>query len=396
VNQYLRKLESLLSEPVASVLEKERTAFDCELAKSEGRLVLVGAGNLGRRALSCLRSAGITPLAFTDNGRDLWGTEVDNVPILSPEVAAERFGRSALFVVTIWSPGHRYADTRQRLLGLGCRNVICATRLRWKFADQLLPDYCQDLPHKVYEQASSVLEAASLMADDFSREQYLHQVRWRALGDFGELSPPQPHQYFPDGLFRLLPREVFIDCGAYDGITIRRFLKRSREFLRIYAIDADPSNYKQLVRTISALPDRDRIESHYLAVGAKHDRVRFQSTGTVQAAVSSNGDIEVEQVPLDDLLKGAEPTFIKMDIEGAELGALEGARHLIRQSQPLLAVCVYHTPSDLWRIPLKIHELAPRHALYLRPHVEDGWDLVCYAIPPERVSAMAVSATTSS
>ena len=385
MNEHLRELEALLSEPVASVREKERMAFDRELARCEGRLVLVGAGNFGRRALSCLRSAGIAPLAFTDNGRALWGTDVDNLPVLSPEVAAERFGASALFVVAIWSPGHRYADTRQQLLRMGCRNVICATRLRWKFADLLLPDYCQDLPHKVYQQASSVLEAAALMADDFSRQEFLRQVRWRALGDFGELSPPQPHQYFPDGLFCLSPEEVFVDCGAYDGITIRRFLKRTPGFLRICAIDADPRNYKQLVRTISILPERDRIETYLLAVGADRGRVRFRSTGTVQAAVSRDGDIEVEQVPLDELLRGAEPTFIKMDIEGAELGALEGARHLIRQSQPLLAVCVYHTPSDLWRIPLKIHELAPKHSLYLRPHVEDGWDLVCYGIPSERL-----------
>jgi FkbM family methyltransferase len=385
MNQYLSELESLLSEPVASVRKREGTAFDRELAKCEGRLVLVGAGNLGRRALSCLRSAGIRPLAFTDNGRALWGTEVDDLPVLSPEVAAEQFGSSALFVVTIWSPGHRYAATREQLHRIGCRNVICATRLRWKFSDLLLPDYCQDLPHKVYEHSRSVLEAAALMADDFSRAEFLRQVRWRALGDFGELSPPQPNQYFPDGLFRLSPQEVFVDCGAYDGVTVRRFLKRTPGFLRIFAIDADPRNYKQLCRTISALPERDRIEIYHLAVGADHSTVRFQSTGTVQAAVSSSGDVEVEQVPLDELLKGTKPTFIKMDIEGAELGALEGARNLISGSQPLLAVCVYHTPTDLWRIPLKIHELAPKHSLYLRPHVEDGWDLVCYAIPAERL-----------
>jgi len=388
VNEYLRELESLLSEPLASVRDRECTAFDRELAKCEGRLVLFGAGNFGCRALSCLRSAGITPLAFADNKPALWGTELDRIPVLSPEDAAERFGSSALFVVTVWSPGHRYANTLEQLLGLGCRNVTCATRLRWKFADLLLPDYCQDLPHKVYEQASSVLEAAGLMGDDFSRKEYLCQVRWRALGDFGELPPPQPHQYFPDGLFRLSPQEVFVDCGAYDGVTIRRFLKRTPGFLRICAIDADPRNYKQLVRTISTLAERNRIEAHHLAVGAERAMVRFQSTGTVQAAVASDGNIEVEQVPLDELLKGAEPTFIKMDIEGAELGALEGARNLIRQCEPVLAVCVYHTPTDLWRIPLKIHQLVPKHSVYLRPHVEDGWDVVCYAIPSERLVQM--------
>jgi FkbM family methyltransferase len=387
MNEYLQTFESFLSEPVATVREREQTAFDSELAKCEGRLVLVGAGNFGRAALSCLRSAGIAPLAFADNARALWGTEVDNVPVLSPEVAAERFGSSALFVVTIWSPGHRYSETREQLSRMSCRHVICSTRLRWKFADRLLPDYCQDLPHKVYENAGLVLQAAALMADDFSRQEFLRQVRWRALGDFGELGPPNPHQYFPDGLFRLSSHEVFVDCGAYDGVTLRRFLKRTPGYLRIFAIDADPTNYEHLCRTISTLPeqDREKVAAYHLAVGADRAIVRFQSTGTVQAAVLSGGDIEVEQVPLDELLKGAEPTFIKMDIEGAEFGALEGARNLIRQCQPLLAICVYHTQSDLWRIPLKINELAPKHSLYLRPHVEDGWDLVCYAVPSERL-----------
>ena len=213
VNEYLRELESLLSEPVASVRERERTAFDCELAKCKGRLVLFGAGHLGRRALSCLRSVGITPLAFADNKPALWGTELDRIPVLSPGAASEGFGSSALFVVTVWSPGHRYANTLEQLSGFGCRNVICATRLRWKFADLLLPDYCQDVPHKVYEQASSVLEAAALMGDDFSRREYLRQVRWRALGDLGELSPPQPHQYFPDGLFGHRPRNYSLIVG---------------------------------------------------------------------------------------------------------------------------------------------------------------------------------------
>lgn len=383
----MQELEFLLAEPLAAVRQNEQTAFDRELSKSGGQVVLFGAGNLGRRVLAILQRAGITPVAFADNRKVLWGTQIEGIPVLSPSDAAARFGSSSLCVVTIWSPGHRYADTREKLKNLGCANVICATRLRWKFAADLLPDYCQDLPSNLYRHGDSILQAAALMADEFSLREFLRQVRWRALGDFGELSPPHPHQYFPDGLFALSSHEVFVDCGAYNGITVQRFIQRAPDFLKIHAIEADPRNYAELCRCLAEMPQRERIQAHRVAVGADHSTVRFESTGTVQSAVSTQGDIEVEQVPLDDLLQGEEPTYIKMDIEGAEFGALQGARNLIRKSQPLLAVCLYHTPIDFWRIPLLIHELAPDHSVFIRPHVEDGWDLVAYAVPPNRLVA---------
>jgi hypothetical protein len=87
---------------------------------------------------------------------------------------------------------------------------------------------------------------------------------------------------------------------------------------------------------------------------------------------------------LDDLLAGSRPTYIKMDIEGAEPDALAGAQRTIRQHRPVLSICVYHTQYHLWSIPLLVHELAPDYRLFLRPHDADGWDSVCYAIPEER------------
>ena len=65
----------------------------------------------------------------------------------------------------------------------------------------------------------------------------------------------------------------------------------------------------------------------------------------------------------------AEPaTFVKMDIEGAEMDALQGMQRMIAQYKPKLAVCVYHKPEDLWEIPLYIHKLVPGYRLILRQH----------------------------
>ena len=73
-----------------------------------------------------------------------------------------------------------------------------------------------------------------------------------------------------------------------------------------------------------------------------------------------------------------------MDIEGAEMDALQGGRHAIATDKPLLAVCVYHTQDDLWKIPLFVRDLLPDHRLYLRCHEGDGWQTVLYAVPPHR------------
>ena len=66
---------------------------------------------------------------------------------------------------------------------------------------------------------------------------------------------------------------------------------------------------------------------------------------------------------------------------------LAGARRLIEQALPILAICVYHQPDDLWRIPLLIHSFSEEYRFFLRPHNEEGWDLVCYAVPLSRLTA---------
>ena len=93
----------------------------------------------------------------------------------------------------------------------------------------------------------------------------------------------------------------------------------------------------------------------------------------------------METAPLDELARGVAPTYIKMDIEGAEVEALVGARTLISTWHPLLAICLYHRQSDLWRIPLLIHSLYPGYSHFLRAHEPDGWQTVGYFVPPGRL-----------
>jgi hypothetical protein len=51
----------------------------------------------------------------------------------------------------------------------------------------------------------------------------------------------------------------------------------------------------------------------------------------------------------------------------------------------VLAICAYHASDHLWQIPLLIHALNPSYKIFLRRYAEGAWELVYYAVPPDRV-----------
>jgi hypothetical protein len=88
-------------------------------------------------------------------------------------------------------------------------------------------------------------------------------------------------------------------------------------------------------------------------------------------------------ISLDEYLKNEkEPvTFIKMDLEGAELNALKGAEQTIKEQKPKLAISIYHKPEDIWEIPNLLLELVPDYKFYIRHYTLIGAETVLYALP---------------
>jgi FkbM family methyltransferase len=381
-------LDDLFAEGEAQAKSRERSVFELKAGASKDLIVLFGAGRVGRKTLAGLRKAGIEPLAFADNDARLWNTSVEGVDVLSPEEAARRHGDRATFVITIWrgEATDRMAEREAQLRSLGCRYVVTFPPLFWKHATVFLPHYAVDLPHKVHQQADDVRRAGRLLSDDASRSEYLAQLRWRLLGEVDALySPVQHTMYFPLDLCPLTDHEVFVDCGAYDGDSIRSFLDKTRNsFQRIYSFEPDPANFEKLEKEVGLRPERGSIMLQRAAVGAQSGTVTFSGDGNEASSVGK-GDMVVNCVGLDEVLSGVEPTYLKMDIEGAELDALNGARKLIQRYSPVLAVCSYHVQDHLWKIPLLIDSMNPNYSFFLRPHLVEGWDLVCYAIPKSRL-----------
>ena len=373
------KIDELLSESVEAATVREREAFKSIAGQKSKRIVLFGAGTLGRKIARALKADGVVPLAFADNNPGLVGTEVEGVRVFDLADACGRWGNNAVFVVTIFHPtiDGGMQSRLDALVALGCQTATTFLPLAWG-SKNVLPHYGGDLPSRILVHAGSLMEIAESLTDSVSREIFRKELAWRLWGDFSEAGPPVPRQYFPRDLILPFEDEIFVDGGAFDGDTLRAIPWKMK---RAWAIEPDPGNLARLAGY------RDKgVRICNVALGREADRVAFNAEGTMASAISKSGAIEVEVATLDELLKDELPTFLKLDIEGAELAALEGARMILQKAKPLVAVCLYHRSEDLWVIPLFLKEILPQHKLSVRVHARDGFELVFYAIPPGRFS----------
>ena len=71
--------------------------------------------------------------------------------------------------------------------------------------------------------------------------------------------------------------------------------------------------------------------------------------------------------------------FLKMDIEGSELGALQGGEKALRRWRPKLAISLYHRPEDLFSIPLWLSALDCGYRFFLDHYSIHHEETVLYA-----------------
>ena len=189
----------------------------------------------------------------------------------------------------------------------------------------------------------------------------------------------EKHQYFPLDIIKLTENESFVDIGAFNGDTIKKFIDHCQSrFDNIFAFELDAINFKALQENIKLIPNHDKIKIFNVGIWDCECDIAY-NIGKTESSIG-NGDGKGHLIPLDGVLINEKVTFIKMDIEGAEPKALRGAQNIIRMQKPKLAICIYHNFKHLWEIPLYIKELVPEYNIYLRHHTDLAYETVCYAI----------------
>jgi FkbM family methyltransferase len=187
-------------------------------------------------------------------------------------------------------------------------------------------------------------------------------------------------QYFEESIIEPQNNEVFVDAGCFDcgnSLSFRKWC--DGEYEKIYAFEPDPSNYEKCKEIIQH-EMIEKIELFNAGLWSKKDVVSFNAQGDGGSAVLESGANNVNVVRLDEILRGQRVSFIKMDIEGAELEALKGARDIITAHRPKLAICIYHKPEDILEIPLYLQSLIPDYKFYIRHYSNYTIETVLYAI----------------
>lgn len=182
---------------------------------------------------------------------------------------------------------------------------------------------------------------------------------------------------FARDILRLGPDELYVDGGAEDLFSSHRFARLTRgKYRGIIAFEPSPANYRVCL-TNSALFD-SRLSLRREALSSRCGGLRFTERGP-DSRSDQGGELTVEAVTLDAALAGAEPSLIKLHLEGGELDAVEGAAETIRRCAPRLAVCL-HRDEDALRIPARLLELRPDYRFWLRHYSSSATETVLYAV----------------
>lgn len=383
-------------------------------------VVLFGAGELGNELNRALRHNNIRPVCFCDNDYSKSGTVYSDIPVISFDDLV-KYHKDSLILIAIANERHLESIERQLLLnGFSAERILCN---KDDLGDDLhfihmYANNCsispyghqyssQSLLHVLHESQQDILDAYNLMADTKSKELFISKLALLASNEHYELfknfmsnhSEPihvfgletrhresEEYFYFNNDIIQLVPNEIYVDVGAADGDTVHPFIEACNKYSAcykwIYALEPDPNNYRELIKSTSSYRN---ISCHQLGLWSVTKTLRFLSSdhaNTKEAAsLRDDGDIEVDVVSLDDFLIGKEVTFIKMDPPGNIIPeAIKGAADSIAKYKPKLALGAYHTIASIFEIPLLVNNICPDYKFYLRHNTCHMFDTVLYAI----------------
>lgn len=181
--------------------------------------------------------------------------------------------------------------------------------------------------------------------------------------------------------------DIVIDAGACYGDTALYFGDKVGITGQVHAFEFIPGNIKIFKKNLRINED----------LGYKINLVPnpLWSTSGEEVFYYSNGPgskVSLEEfegytnktttISIDDyyqINKLARIDFIKMDIEGAEVKALQGAQEIIKKFKPKLAIALYHSTNDFDAIPRFINELNLGYKLYLSHSTIYGEETMLFA-----------------
>ena len=279
------------------------------------KIIIFGAGIDGVFTKKILEQNGYEVYSFCDNDDEKIGESIDGVPVLSLE------------------------DTYE----VDNRYIILASHFHWN--DMFLQ--LSDEP-------------------DFDRDSIF-------IPRDGAIVATCGNQYFDCEDVKVKDGDIFVDAGVYDGATSKYVIDN----FNIEGIIGFEAN-ERMTKRARKLLNSPKVKIYQYAVWDKNEELYFQVNGSA-SKVSGSGTIKVVGESIDNVLGGEKATVIKMDIEGAEYNAINGARKTIEKYHPNLMISIYHKPEDILNIPRLILDICPNYKFYIRHYTSYLWETILYA-----------------
>lgn len=332
------------------------------------KVALYGAGKYGRNALQNIKKhfPQLEIICFIDDNKIRNDKDVEGIRVVSlKEIIREE--RDFIILITNYYVSSVLKRIETERFDL---NKVF-------FSGQLLIEDIEDVC--LDENKNNLQQAYNSLEDYLSKMIFENMVMARFNKNIDLLGRTcEKNQYFPEDILQLGEEEVFVDGGAFDGDTIEAFLEHTEsKFKYIYAFEPDKTNFSRLLER----QYQENVKIYNAGLFCETTELNFSSNKGGSSKIEDGGIDKVHVIKLDDLvLPEKEITFVKMDIEGSELMALQGMKEMIQRCKPKLAICIYHKFEDLWEIPLYIKELVPEYKLYIRNYTTYLDEIVLYAI----------------
>jgi FkbM family methyltransferase len=355
-----KELNNLLSKPLSYYFNRF-PVFDF---KKNKEVILFGAARMGVIGIRHCQKNKIRVLAICDNDSSKAGTKMGSIPVINVKTLLTFPKVTSIIITSIHDD-----EIFDQLKKLGFRKVWSQSYFSSFFTKKFYNSSWANPIDVLLSHKEDLIKAFRMYEDEESKKTFLGVLKYRLFLDkkyIHEVMRGISMEHFEVGLINLSKEEVFVDGGAFDGDTIKTFIKKTKnKFEKIYAFEPDPTSFKKLNLYVKSLKDK-RISIAKKGLGITKSFASFINEGSFGSKISKTGGIKINIVALDEALKNKKPTFIKFDIEGAEIDALKGAKNVIRKNKPKLAICVYHKPADFWEIPFLIKRLLPEYKLHLR------------------------------
>lgn len=383
-------------------------------------VVIYGAGQFGRQVNRILKLLGVKPICFSTTSASDTEARVDGLRVLNINQLLQEKSKA---IILIASPINA-ASIKKSLLSNGFsslnihfpKNVDAYTELYFGDAnyfvlrdisgklnqgqsvEKLIQKYsklAEDVNDKFLDEKSKKLLWAvvvqTIFWDDIGvfrlfMSSFSEPIRNFGTRPFAEYGP-ENYFYFNNEIFKLTDDEVYVDIGAFDGDSINEFILSNKiknlSYRKIIAFEPDHINYSKLRNNISC---SEKIVLRNLGVSNKTGSARFLSSvyspSPTGSTISTEGDIEIQLVALDDYLNEDKISLIKMDPPGENLSVniLTGATKTIFNHRPKIIIGI-HSLQELYDLVNKVTSSFPFYNLYLRHNSWGAGEVDLYLIP---------------